>query len=55
MKLQNFCNTKDTVNKKIMASYRVRICSKPTSDRRLISKINKEPKKLDTNNPKNPI
>ena len=56
MKLQSFCKAKDTVNRtKWQPTDWEKIFTNPTSDRGLISKIYKELKKLDTNNPNNPI
>ena len=54
MKLQCFCETKDTFNRANQQPVDwERISTKPTSDRSLMSKIYKKLKKLDTNNPKN--
>jgi hypothetical protein len=52
LKLQNFCKAKDTVNSTNQqpADWE-RVFTNPTSDKDLISKIYKELKKLDTNNP----
>ena len=56
MKLQSFCKAKDTVNRtKWQRTDWERIFTKHISDRGLISKIYKELKKLNTNNPNNPI
>ena len=56
MKLKSFCKVKDTTNRtKQKPTDWEKIFTNPTSDRGLISKIYKELKKLDTNNPNNPI
>jgi hypothetical protein len=56
MKLKSFSKAKNTVNRtKQQPTYWERIFTNSTSDRGLISKIYKELKKLDTNNPNNPI
>ena len=56
MKLQSFCKAKDTVNRtKCQPTDWERIFTNLPSDRGLISKIYKELKKLNTNNPNNPI
>ena len=56
MKLKSFYKTKDSVNRtKRQPTNWQRIFTNPTSDRGLISKIYKELKKLDTNDPNNPI
>jgi hypothetical protein len=54
-KMEIFCKAKDTINRtKWQPTDWERIFTKPTFVRRLISKIYKEIKKLDTNNPNNP-
>ena len=56
IKLQRFCKAKDTVNRtKCQATDWKKISTNPTSDRGLISKINKELKKLDSREPCNLI
>ena len=56
LKLKSFCKGKNTVNMtKQQPTNWKRIFSNPIADRGLISNIHKELKKLDTNNPKNPI
>ena len=56
MKLKSLCKLKDTVNRtKQKPKDWEKIFTNPTSDRGLISKTYKELKKLDTNNPNNPI
>jgi hypothetical protein len=56
MKLKRFCNAKNNVNwMNQQPTDWERIFTSPTSDRRLLSKLYKELKKLDTNNPNNPI
>jgi hypothetical protein len=56
IKLQSFCKAKDTVNKtKRSPTEWERIFTNPKSDRRLISNIYKELKKLDYRNSNNPI
>jgi hypothetical protein len=56
MKLQSFCKAKDTANRtKQQPTDWTRIFINPISDRGLISKSYKELKKLNTNNPNNPI
>jgi hypothetical protein len=56
IKLQTFCNAKDTVNKtKRPPTDWERIFTNPKSDRRLISNIYKELKKLDSRNSNNLI
>ena len=56
IKLKSFCKAKDTINRtKQQPKGLEKIFTKPTSDRRLISKIYKELKKLNTNIPNNPI
>jgi hypothetical protein len=56
MKLQIFCKTKDTVNRtKWQPTDWEKIFINPTSNRRLISNICKELKKLDSREPNNPI
>jgi hypothetical protein len=55
IKLQSFCNAKDTVNKtKRPPTVWERIFTNPKSDRGIISNIYKELKKLDSNS-NNPI
>jgi hypothetical protein len=55
IKLQSFCKAKDTVNKtKRPPTDWERIFTNPKSDRRLISNIYKELKKLDSRKPNNP-
>jgi hypothetical protein len=55
-KLQSFCKAKDTVNRtKWHPTDWKKIFTKPTSDRRLISNIYKELKKLDSRELNNPI
>jgi hypothetical protein len=56
MKFQNFCKAMGSVNRpNWQPTNWERIFTNPTSDRELISKIYKDLKKLDTNNPNNPI
>jgi hypothetical protein len=56
MKLQSFCKAKDTVNKrKRPQTDWERIFTNPKSDRRLISNICNELKKLDSRKSNNPI
>jgi hypothetical protein len=56
IKLQNFCQAKDTVNRtKWQPTDWEKIFTNPTSDRGLISNIYKELKKLDSRKPNNPI
>jgi hypothetical protein len=56
MKLQSLSKAKGTVNRtNWQPTDWERIFTNPTSDKRLISKIYKELKKLDTNNPRNPV
>jgi hypothetical protein len=56
MKLQSFCKAKDTVNKtKKPPTDWERIFNYPKSDRRLISNIYKELKKVDSRKLNNPI
>ena len=56
MKLKSFFTAKDNINRtKQQPTEWEKIFTKVTSDRRLISKIYKELKKLDTNKPNNPI
>jgi hypothetical protein len=56
MKLQSFCNAKDTVNKKKRPPTDwERIFANPKSDRGLISNIYKELKKVDFRKSNNPI
>ena len=56
IKLQSFCKAKDTVNKtKRQPTDWEKIFTNPTSDRGLISSIYKEPKKLGSREPNNPI
>jgi hypothetical protein len=54
--LQSFCKSKDNVNKtKMQPTDWEKIFTNPKSDRRLISNIYKELKKLDSREPNNPI
>jgi hypothetical protein len=56
MKLQSFCKPKDTVNRTNQQPTDCEmIFTTPTSDRRLISKMYRELKNLDNNNPNNTI
>jgi hypothetical protein len=56
IKLQSFYKAKDTVNRtKWQPTDWEKIFTNPTSDRRLISNIYKELKKLDFREPNNPI
>jgi hypothetical protein len=56
MKLQSFCKAKDTVKKtKRPPTDWERIYNNPKSDRRLISNIHKELKKVDSRNSNSPI
>jgi hypothetical protein len=56
IKLQSFCEVKDTVNRtKQQPTYWEKIFPNPTSDRGLISNICKELKKLNSREPNNPI
>jgi hypothetical protein len=56
MKLQSFCKAKDIVNKtKSPQTHSERILTNPKSDRRLISNIYKEIKKVDSRKSINPI
>ena len=56
MDRQSFCKAKGTVNgTKWQPTDWEKIFTNPISDRELIPKIYKELKKLDTNNPNNPI
>jgi hypothetical protein len=56
IKLQSFCNAKDTVNRtKQQPRDWENVFTNPTSDRRLISNIYKELKKLDPRKSINPI
>jgi hypothetical protein len=56
MKLKSFCKSKYTVNRtKLQPTDWEKIFTNPTPVRGLISKIYKELKKLDTNNPNNLI
>jgi hypothetical protein len=56
MTLKSFCKAKDSVNRtNWQATNSKRFFTNPTHDRRLMSKIHKELKKLDTNNQNNPI
>jgi hypothetical protein len=56
IKLQSFCKAKDTVNKTKRPSTDLeRIFTNPKSDRRLISSIYKELKKLDSRKSNKPI
>jgi hypothetical protein len=56
MKLQSFCKAKDTIDRsKWQPTDRGKIFTNPTSNRRLISKIYKELRKLDSQKPNNSI
>jgi hypothetical protein len=56
IKLQSFCETKDTVNKtKIPPTDWERIFTNPNSNRELISNIYKELNKIDSRKSNNPI
>jgi hypothetical protein len=55
IKLQSFCDTKDTVNKTRPPTNLERIFINLKSDRRLISNIYKELKKMDSRKTNNPI
>ena len=55
MKLQSFCKARDTVIGKMATNRLGKDLQSPTSDKGLLSKIYKEFKKLNTNNPNNPI
>jgi hypothetical protein len=56
IKLQSFCNVKHTVNRtKQQPTDLEKIFTNPTSDRGLISNINKELKKINSREPNNPI
>jgi hypothetical protein len=56
IKLQNFCNAKNTVNRiKRQPTDLEKIFTNPTPDRGLISIIYKDLKKLDCREPNNPI
>jgi len=56
IKLQNFCKAKHTVFRtKQQPTDWEKIFINPTFDRGLISKIYKEPKKLDSREPNNPV
>ena len=56
IKLQRFCKAKETVKRtKWQPTNWEKIFTNPTSDRRLISNIYKELKKLDPREPNNPI
>ena len=56
MKLKIFCKAKDTVNEtKDQSTDWVRVFTKPSPVREPMSKIFKELKKIDTNNPNNQI
>ena len=56
MTLQSFCKAKDTVKRtNRQPTDWESIFTNPTSDRGLKSKCYKELKKVDTNNPNNPI
>jgi hypothetical protein len=56
IKLQSFYKAKNTVSRtNQQPTDWERTFTNPTSDRGLISKIYKELKKLDTNNPNNPM
>jgi hypothetical protein len=56
IKLQSFCKEKDTVNKtKRAPTHWESILTNPKSDRRLISNIYKELKKMDSRKSNNPF
>jgi hypothetical protein len=56
IKLKSFCKAMDTVTRtKLQATDSEKIFTSPTSNRRLISNIYKELKKLDSREPNNPI
>jgi hypothetical protein len=56
IKFQNFCKAKDTVNKtKRPPTVWERILTNPKSDRRIISNMYKELKKMDSRKSNNPI
>jgi hypothetical protein len=56
IKLQSFCKAKDTVNRtKQQPTDWEKIFTNPTSDRGLISNINKQLKKIVSREPNNPI
>ena len=56
LKLRSFCKAKDTVDKtKLQPTDWENFFTNPTSDKRLISKIYKELKKLVNKTPNNPI
>jgi hypothetical protein len=56
LKLQSFCKAKDTVNRtKREPTDWEKVFTNPTSNRRLISNIYKELKKLHFRKPNNPI
>jgi hypothetical protein len=56
IKLKYFYKAKDTVNKtKCPPTDWEKIFMNPTSDKRMVSNINKEFKKLDSREPNNPI
>ena len=56
IKLQSFCNAKDTVNRtKWQPTNWEKVFNSPTSDRGLISNIYTELKKLDSRESNNPI
>jgi hypothetical protein len=56
MKLKSFCKAKDIVNKTNQLPIDLeKIFTNPTYDRGLIAKVYKEPKKLSTKKPNNPI
>jgi hypothetical protein len=54
MKLKSFCKAKNTIIRTKQQPTE-KLFNTPTFDRGLIAKIYKELKKLDTNNPNNPI
>ena len=54
MKLKSFCKAKNTIIRTKQQPTE-KLFNTPTFDRGLIAKIYKEIKKLDTNNPNNPI
>jgi hypothetical protein len=56
MKLKSFCKAKDTIKRtEQQPKDWEKIFTNPTFNRGLVSKIYKEPKKLDSNKPNNPI
>jgi hypothetical protein len=55
IKLQSFCNAKDTVNRTKRQTDWEKIFTNPTSNRGLIFNIYKQLKKLDSREPNNPI